>query len=365
MGKTEQNNYRTRSYNNKGFCFLQPPGSGPPPAPGILYERFKSAIEGLRFTRFDKIVLTAEKVSFPNIAPRLNSRLSPHPGGRWIEVNKGGVKYAFWNKWVIRVPGGQLETGGNSIRLNLFDLDTGKPLYPQILETVRYLLEKGYIEGPVEAAPAVLSCFRVSEVELNGFFTDPALFRMLKSETEGMSFAEAREHLRETGSKQTGVRLDRGANALRSLNRYEQSAYLWANESSKLFAYNVTAKAEKRDSHRPGDTYKIELTLRSPYMKAHPVDVGNLEGLLTDVRGTRLFRKARAMLLEPVEYALTRRQLLRGLKRRPTAGKPSAPRPVMPPRTSPRWKSGQISPNLIEFYPGIITKAPGNRGPSP
>lgn len=382
MEKTEQNNFHPCSYNNKRFCFLQPPGSGPAPAPGILYERFKSAIEGLQFTCFDKVVLSAVKKTFPNLSPALNCKLLAHPAAKYVTIpdkspaslNIGGVNSVnrgsvpFPNMRYQKIKHGEVITSGNGIKVILNCLDPGKPVKEQAREALEDMIRKGYIvvdyvdTGVVDA---FLAEFRVSEIELNAFFTDPALFRVLKSETEWMSFVEAREYLRETGSKRPESDMARGANALRSLNRYEQSAYLWANQSSKLFAYNVTARAEKRDSHRPGDIFKIELTLRSAYMKAHPVDVGDLEGLLTDIRGTRLFRKARRMLLEPVEYALTRRQLLRGLKRRPTAGKPSAPRPVMPPRMLSRWKSGQISPNLIEFRPYLIINAPRNPGRSP
>jgi len=281
-------------------------------------------VDPLRFTHYDKIILAGEKYHFKLLNPEINKKLQPHPNTRWaVVLNNGNVpsieyhttlsanqRRDYRRKGIVVYPlrrfqniiGGTIELEGNSIKLVLNGLDSSRSIEDQVKRIIKYLIEHEYIlenSTDDETLTCYLNKFHFNEVELNAFFDNEELYNIIKNCYGYLDGFETSCLLSNFGCrlKDEEKRL-RAIHVHRKLNRPESSCYIWVNDSSKLYVYNVTAKRNKRSYNLPGDSFKIELTLKRMFFKNSKIGLDF--DLIQNIQRYGIYQKVVDAIIRPI-----------------------------------------------------------------
>lgn len=267
--------------------------------------------QAIKFNCLDKIVLSAERSSFKKLNPNIEDMLiyPPHL------LNKGGVPYQInsmngasmgsddgWNRYKQQnIEGGVIRVYPNAIKLYILNIGDVRAIRSRFQDAIRYLIEHGFLLAK-STKPHVINYylrkFRFNEVEFNSFFESPALFHFLHDTYNFLEYDAHVHKLVKFGSRKSGESMEKAVEIDIDLSSHETSIYLWQNDSSKLYLYNIQAENDKRDDHRPGDTYKAELTVRRDYLKKMNRSV-DCE-ILKCMEYSELFQKAYDAIVMPI-----------------------------------------------------------------
>ncbi len=305
-------------------------------------------LESLKFNYFDKIILSAEKSRFRKLNPNIKKRLKNHPDSKngiiTLILNKGNVVRREFNyllpssiqyykslgysiKEIIyrkrkfqKIKYGTIEFECNSIKLVLNGLDNYKDIKKQVKEVIKYLIEKQYIQA-VSSKNHILNYylkkFNFNEVELNAFYSDKVLYDIEKEMYGYLDDDETHCLLTDFGCRI----LDENKRIYASvehqvLNIWDMSCYIWTNNSSKLFIYNIDAKKEKRDYYKTGDRFKIELCIKNMYFKNNKIKRDF--NLNDNVHIHNLLIKVQDAIRKPVKHKIARYEILEKMNKRIT-----------------------------------------------
>lgn len=219
------------------------------------------AVKAMQFNTYDKITISAMQSSFKSLDYWDKTRHYP-------------------DRCTQKIPGGTVEFIRNSIKLIMTELDYSKPIRPQFLDAIRYLIEKKFIRSKntnTDTLNYYLRKFQFNEVEINAFFQRIDIFEKIKDDIDSMNDEEIFCYLQKYGSRNIDVK--KVIDLFQKLNSYPTSLYFRANNSSKLFMYNMTAKEDhKRPYHIEGDRFKAELTLKRDWFEKQR-EKGKIKGL--------------------------------------------------------------------------------------
>jgi hypothetical protein len=275
------------------------------------FEALLRQAEKIKFDHYDQIVLSAERVKFCKLNPQINNMLICPDGFR----NKGGVDNG--NKKEIadsdylkqykqqKIEGGYIRIYPNAIKLYITNIGDKKAIRKRFRDAIRYLIENKYILAVSTEDHIInyyLRKFRYNEIEFNSIFQSPGLFDFLHKTYNLLEYEEHAYKLEKFGSRKVGAGMEKAVEIDMNLSSHETTIYLWENESSKFYLYNIPAKKEKRDFHKPGDDYKAELTARKEYLKN--TDHRHIDHeILNSMERSVLFQKAYDAIIKPIRCA--------------------------------------------------------------